>query len=68
MDFLAVSFVVNMSDVMMHSFCLLASMKRILIPNCSILYLHSNDMNSLKRLFLKKSTNIIVKRINKVGE
>ena len=38
----------------MHSFCLLTSMELILIPNCSLLYLHSNDMNSSKSLFLKK--------------
>ena len=28
----------------MCSFCLLASMELILIPTCSLLYLHSNDM------------------------
>ena len=39
----------------MCSFCLLTSMELILIPNCSLFYLHSNDMNSLKSLFLKKS-------------
>ena len=32
----------------MHSFCLLASMELILISNCSLLHLYSNDMNSLK--------------------
>ena len=31
------------------------SMELNRIPNCSLLYLHSNDMNSLKSLFLKKS-------------
>ena len=36
----------------MRSFCLLASMELILIPNCSLLYLHSNDMNSLKSSLL----------------
>ncbi len=38
----------------MHSFCFLASTELIHIPNCNILYLHSNYMNSLKRVFLKK--------------
>ena len=38
----------------MCSFCLLTLMEPILIPNCSILYLHSNDINSLKSLHLKK--------------
>ena len=38
----------------MRSFCLLASMQLILIPNCSLLYLHSNGVNSLKNVFLKK--------------
>ena len=32
----------------MCSFCLLTSMEQIPIPNCSLLYLHSNDMNNLK--------------------
>ena len=36
----------------MHSFCLLASMELILIPNCSLLYLYSNDMNNFKNIFL----------------
>ena len=31
----------------MRSFCLLTSMEAILISNCSLLYLHSIDMNSL---------------------
>ena len=47
----------------MHIFCLLASMELILTANCSLLYLHSNDKNSLKSLFLEKkfiSINIIV--------
>ena len=47
----------------MHSFCLLTSMELIIIANCSILYLHSNDTNNLKSLFLKKKVipiNIIV--------
>ena len=39
---------------MIHSFCLLTSMELIPIPNCKLLYLHSNDMKSLKSLFLKK--------------
>ena len=34
--------------------CLLASMELIHTPNCSILYLHSNDTNSLKSSFLRK--------------
>ena len=38
----------------MHSFCLLPSMEPILVPNCSILYLHSNDMNSEKFILGKK--------------
>ena len=42
MYFFAKSFVVEM-----RSFFLLASMEQILIPNCSLLYLHSNNMNSL---------------------
>ena len=43
MDFFAVSFVVGIDDVEMHSFCLLASMELIPTSNCSLLYLHSND-------------------------
>ena len=30
----------------MRSFCLLTSMELILSPNCSLMYLHSNDMNN----------------------
>ena len=49
MDFSVVSFVV---DVEMRSFCLLTSW------SCSFLYLHSNDMNNLKSLFLKKKKKV----------
>ena len=49
--FPSVSFVVDMDDVEMRSFCLLATMKLIL--NCSLLYLHANGINSLKSVFLK---------------
>ena len=52
--FPSVSFVVDMHNVEMCSFCLLASMEQILIPNCSLLYLHSSDMISFKSVFLKK--------------
>ena len=38
----------------MHSFCLLTLMELILIPNCGLLHLHSNDMNSLNSSFLEK--------------
>ena len=39
----------------MHSFCLLTSMELIRIPNSSLLYFHSKNINSLKNLFLKKN-------------
>ena len=51
MDFFAVSFVV---DIEMHSFCLLTSVELILVPNCSLLHVHSNNMNSLINVFMKK--------------
>ena len=38
----------------MLSFCSLTSMEPILIPNCSLLYLHSNDMNSWKKFISEK--------------
>ena len=46
----------------MRNFCLLTSIELVLIPNCSLLNLHSNDINSLKSSFLKKviAINIIV--------
>ena len=47
----------------MRSFGLLTSIEQILKPNCSISYLHSNDMNSSKSLLEEKrakATNIIV--------
>ena len=49
MNFLAVSLVIDMSDVEMCSFCLLVSMELIHRPNCSSL-LYLNYMNSLKIL------------------
>ena len=39
------------------------------MPNCSLLYLHSSDMNSLESLFLKKLVTInIFKSYKYVGE
>ena len=32
----------------MRSFCLLTSVELIFIANCSLLHLHSNDINSLR--------------------
>ena len=49
-------FCVTWHDVVMCSVCLLTSMELILIPNCSLLYLHSNNMNSLKSIFMKKKS------------
>ena len=53
--FLAVRF---LGDIEMHRFCLLTSMKLTSIAGCSLFYLHSNDMNSSKQLFLKKCYGI----------
>ena len=41
--FMDVSFVEDKCNISMHSFCLLASMELILIPNCTLMNLHSND-------------------------
>ena len=41
----------------MCSFCLLTSMELMLKPNCSLLYLHSSDMNSLKIPFMKQKVS-----------
>ena len=35
--------------VEIRNLCLLASMEQIFVLNCSLLYLHSNDMNKLKQ-------------------
>ena len=43
-------------DVEMCSFRPLTLMELILIPDNSLLYLHSNDMNSVKSLFLKRKS------------
>ena len=51
MDFFAIS----KSDGELRSLCLLTLMELILIPNGSLVYLHSNDINSLKSLILEKS-------------
>ena len=42
-------------NMVMRSFCLLTSMELILIPNCSLLHLHSNDTKSLRNYSLKKA-------------
>ena len=52
MDFFAVNSVIIQSGVMC-SICWLTSMELILIPNNSLLYFHSNDINNLKSYFLK---------------
>ena len=44
----------------MCSFCLLSSMKLIRVPNCSLLYLHTNDVNSLN-FFLDNKVIAIIK-------
>ena len=50
MDFFAVCFVVDIEQCReMRSFRLLISKELILVLNWSLLYLHSNDMNSLKK-------------------
>ena len=50
----------------MRNFCVLTVIERIFLPNCSILNLHSNNVNSLKSLFLKKVVaNIIVIKTRK---
>ena len=44
----------------MRSFCVLPSMELIFIPNCSLLHLYSNGINSLKSLFLKKRRKKVI--------
>ena len=53
MDFFAVIFVVDRES---------RRVELIIIPNCSLMHLHSNNRNSLKSLSLKKviAINIIV--------
>ena len=51
---LLLSFVVYMRAVEMCSFCYLTSMELILITNCSLLYLHSNDMK-FEKFILEKN-------------
>ena len=51
------------SNVVMHSSCLLTSMELILIPSCSLLYLHFNDMKCSKYFIIGKKVitiNIIL--------
>ena len=52
--FPSASFVVDVALVEMRSFCLLASMELNLIPDYSLLYLHSNDINSFQSVFLRE--------------
>ena len=52
--FFSVSIFVESDIAAMHSFCWLASMELILIPNCSLLYLHSNDIEQFEKFILKK--------------
>ena len=63
MDFFAARVVVDIER--RRDLCLLAIMELILRTNCSLLYLHSNDMNIYKKLSLKNikevtAINIIV--------
>ena len=54
----------------MGSLCLLTAKEPILIPNCILLYLYSNNINHLKSLFLKEKKVIIIiviKHTNKVS-
>ena len=58
------------NDIVMCNFCLLASME-ILQPNCSILYLQSNDINSEKFILDKRNIiaiNIIVIKTTVVSQ
>ena len=50
----------------MRNVCLLSSTTVIVIPKNSLLYLHSNDMISLKKLFLKKKLLVKVITNHKV--
>ena len=43
-------------------------MELIFIPNSSLLYLYSNDINSLKKIFLKKLLWLYGKSIAKLDE
>ena len=61
MGFFAVSFVVDIEsrrDEKLLFAYINASMELILIPNCSLIQLHSNDKKSLKSLFLNNITAI----------
>ena len=52
----------------MHSICLLTSMELIPIPDCSSLYMHSNDMNSFEKFIHEKvaTINIIINKKTKI--
>ena len=39
----------------MRSFCLVTSMELTLTRDCSLLYLHSNDISRLKKFIIEKS-------------
>ena len=49
----------------MLNVCLLTSTELILTPDCNLLHLHSNDMNSLKIVFLKKNVLAVSIKIHK---
>ena len=55
MDFYAIFAVDIGRAVKMCSFCLLTSIELIHTPNHSLLYFHSNDINRLEILSLKKN-------------
>ena len=67
MDFLLHVLLLSWHNVEMRNFCLLTSRELILVSNCSLLYLHSNDINRLKRFLEEKKViamNMIVIKKN----
>ena len=51
----------------MGSFCLLTAMELIPTPNCSALYLHSNNIDSLKSSIQEKKKFVKKKKPNNIS-
>ena len=60
MDIFALSFVVDRESHEHAQVLLAISMDLILVPNCRLLYLRSNDINNFRSVLLKNSYLYII--------
>ena len=54
----------NVKQICTHAMDSQELMDSILPPNCNLLYLHSNAMKTLKKIFMKKVAAVNIMAIN----